>query len=142
MKVVQESLGFSPAELVFAHTVRGPLKLLKEKWLSDDEPQNLLDFVSGFRHKLHRACEITKQNMLAAQHKMKRWYDHNAKSRSFSPGDHVLVLLPVHGSSLQARFSRPYIVTRKVSDRDYLVSTPDWRRQSRLCHINMLKPYS
>ena len=28
---VQESLGFSPFELVFGHTVRGPLKLLKEK---------------------------------------------------------------------------------------------------------------
>ena len=27
---VQESLGFSPFELVFGHTVRGPLKLLKE----------------------------------------------------------------------------------------------------------------
>ena len=32
---VQESLGFSPFELVFGHTVRGPLKLLKEKFLSD-----------------------------------------------------------------------------------------------------------
>ncbi|KAJ8019215.1 hypothetical protein HOLleu_42344 [Holothuria leucospilota] len=32
---LQESLGFSPFELVFGHTVRGPLKLLKEKWLSD-----------------------------------------------------------------------------------------------------------
>ena len=30
---VQESLGFSPFELVFGHTVRGPLKLLKEKLL-------------------------------------------------------------------------------------------------------------
>lgn len=28
---VQESLGFSPAKLVFAHTVRGPLKMLKEQ---------------------------------------------------------------------------------------------------------------
>lgn len=28
-EVVQESLGFSPSELVFAHTVHGPLKLLK-----------------------------------------------------------------------------------------------------------------
>ena len=27
----QESLGFSPFELVYGHTVRGPLKLLKEK---------------------------------------------------------------------------------------------------------------
>ena len=34
---VQESLGFSPFELVFGHSVRGPLKLLKEKFLSNDE---------------------------------------------------------------------------------------------------------
>ena len=32
---VQESLGFSSFELVFGHTVRGPLKLFKEKFLSD-----------------------------------------------------------------------------------------------------------
>ena len=30
---VQESLGFSPFELVFSHSVRGPSKLLKEKFL-------------------------------------------------------------------------------------------------------------
>ena len=46
---VQESLGFSPFELVFGHTVRGPLKLLKEKFLSDDDSSlNLLQYVSDF----------------------------------------------------------------------------------------------
>ena len=34
---VQESLGFSPFELVFSHTIRGPLKLLKEKFLSQED---------------------------------------------------------------------------------------------------------
>ena len=44
---VQESLGFSPFELVFGYSVRGPLKLLKEKFLSNDEtPLNLLQYVS------------------------------------------------------------------------------------------------
>ena len=33
---VQESLGFSPFELVFGYTVREPLKLLKEKFLSQE----------------------------------------------------------------------------------------------------------
>ena len=28
-EVVQESLGFSPSELVFGHTIRGPLKVLR-----------------------------------------------------------------------------------------------------------------
>ena len=48
---VQESLGYSPFELVFGHSVRGPLKLLKEKFLSNDEtPLNLLQYVSDFRN--------------------------------------------------------------------------------------------
>ena len=34
---VQVSLGFSPFELVFGHTVRGPLKLLQGKFLSQDD---------------------------------------------------------------------------------------------------------
>ena len=49
---VQESLGFSPFELVFGHTVRGPLKLLKEKFLSDDDSSlNLLQYVSDFKNR-------------------------------------------------------------------------------------------
>ena len=40
---VQESLGFSQFQLVFAHTVRGSLKVLKEAVLSkDDSSLNLL----------------------------------------------------------------------------------------------------
>lgn len=58
--MVEESLGFSPAELLFAHKVRGPLKLLREKWLLDNEPQNLFDYVSSFRSRLHRASELAK----------------------------------------------------------------------------------
>lgn len=43
-EVVQESLGFSPAELVFGHTVRGPLKLIRDHWSSDPSPNNILDY--------------------------------------------------------------------------------------------------
>lgn len=41
----QESTGFSPADLVLGHLVRGPLHLLQEKWLSDKPTpsQNILD---------------------------------------------------------------------------------------------------
>ncbi|KAK0145445.1 Retrovirus-related Pol polyprotein from transposon 297 [Merluccius polli] len=45
------------------------------------------------------------------------------------------------GSSLQSRFSGPYTVDRKISDTDYVVHTPDRKRKSRVCHINMLKRY-
>ena len=42
-EAVQEFLGFSPFELVFGHTVGGPLKLVKEKWLDEHIDLNLLD---------------------------------------------------------------------------------------------------
>ena len=72
---VQESLGFSPFELGFGHTVRGPLKLLKEKFISSsDEFLNLLQYVSDFRTKLTRACELARANLISAQKSMKSRY--------------------------------------------------------------------
>ena len=99
---VQESLGFSLFELVFGHTVRGPLKLLKEKFLSqEDIPLNLLKHVSDFRSKLLIACEPAKSNLKSTQGKIKQNYDKNTKERSFKSGDKVLALLPIPGRPLQ-----------------------------------------
>ena len=139
---VQESLGYSPFELVFGHSVRGPLKLFKEKLLShDDVSLNLLQYVSDFRTKLLNACEMAKANLKSAQNSMENRYDQNSVSRTFKPGDKVLALLPVPGRPLQARYFGPYIVDKKMSDLNYVLQTPDRRKQKQLCHINMLKPY-
>lgn len=54
-EAVQESLGFSPAGLVFGHTPRGPLRSLQEKFMKSSPPTNILDFVSQFWERLHRA---------------------------------------------------------------------------------------
>ena len=72
---VQESLGFSPFELVFEHTVRGPLKLLKEKLLSSStESTNLLQYDSDFCSKRFRACELTKANLSPFEMPLKENY--------------------------------------------------------------------
>ena len=140
-EAVQETLGFSPFELVFGHTVRGPLKLLKEKWLSEQSDISLLDYVSNFRHRLNRATDIARENLKQGQAKMKQWYDKKARSRVFKPGDKVLVLFPIIGHPLQARYYGPCEVESKVGDVDYIVKTPDRRKSRQLCHINMLKEY-
>ena len=102
---VQESLGFSPFELVFGHSVRGPLKLLKEDFLSNDEtPLNLLQYVSDFRNRLSRACEVARSSLKTSRGKMKARYDNHVIDRKFKPGDKVLALLPIPGRPLQARF--------------------------------------
>lgn len=35
----------------------------------------------------------------------------------------------------------PYTVIRQVSEPNHLVSTPEKRRKTQLCHVNLLKPY-
>ena len=141
-KSVQESLGFSPFELVFGHSVRGPLKLLKEKFLLNDEtPLNLLQYVSDFRNRLSRACEVARSNLKTSQGKMKAKYDNHVIVRKFKPGDKVLALLPISGRLLQARYVGPYTIDRKTSDLNYIINTPGRRKNKQMCHVNMLKQY-
>ena len=120
----------------------GPLLLLKEKWLDEDpEKISVLKYVATFKNRLFRAGQIAKRNLQESQSKMKVWYDRKAKSRCFEPGDRVLVLFPVVGNPLQAKYSGPYKVVKKISDTNYLVKTPDRRKETQVCHINMLKAY-
>ena len=54
-ETLQDSSWFSPFELVFVRSMRGPLKVLKESWLEEYPPVNLLDQVSDLRHRLTSA---------------------------------------------------------------------------------------
>lgn len=63
-EIPQESLRFSPAELVFGHSVRGPLKGLKEQMLGLDDSLsskgNVLDYVVCFRERVQEASAQAK----------------------------------------------------------------------------------
>ncbi len=98
-EAVQESLGFSPADLVFGHTVRGPLKMLKENMLAFNSSSevNVLDYVSNSASVLHKACSMAKDSLASAQKKMKCQFDRKSVQRAFAEGDQVLVLLPIVG---------------------------------------------
>ncbi|XP_071959881.1 uncharacterized protein [Antedon mediterranea] len=142
-ETVQESLGFSPFELVYGHSVRGPLKIVIERLLGNaEESVSILDYVSEFRYRLNRAREMARKNLVKAQGKMKRLFDRKSEKRSFNSGDEVLVMLPLPSQPLSARFAGPYKVVEKVGEVDYVLDTPDRRKKKRLCHINMLKPYT
>ena len=83
-EAVQESIGFSPFELVFGHAVRGPLKVVKEVWLQDEPVMNLLDYVSDMRQRAHKAWEIARKNLTQAQSRMKTWFDKKTTGRKSS----------------------------------------------------------
>ena len=66
------STGFTPFELVFGHEPRGPLKVMKEQLLSETEEEsvNALDYVTKFRERLSRACELACEHLKSSQRVM------------------------------------------------------------------------
>ena len=126
---------------MFGYTVKGPLKLLKEKLLSSStESSNLLQYVSDFCTNLFTACESAKANISSTQKSVEEKYDADIAERNFQPGLKVLALLPVPGNTLSSRFFVPYVIEKKLNDLSYTIVTPDKRKQTQWCHINMLKP--
>jgi len=105
------------------------------------ESINLLQYVSDFRTKLFRACELARVNLSSSQKSIKKKYDVDAVEHNFKPGQKVLALLPVPANPLNSRFFGPYVIEKKLSDLNYVVVTPDRCKQTQLCHINMLSSY-
>ena len=58
---VQESLGFSPFELIFGHSVGGPLKPYKEKLFSEDDSSLIvLSYVSNVDMNYQRLVNLLR----------------------------------------------------------------------------------
>ncbi len=84
---------------------------------------------------------MAREALSLSQKKMKCCFDQKAVVRNFLPGEKVLVLIPTPGSALTAWFSGPYVIKSKVGETDCIIHTPERRRKTCLCHMNMLKPY-
>lgn len=68
-------------------------------------------------------------------------FDRYVELCSFYAGDQVLALLPVVNLPFQAKYSGPDKVVHKLRDENYQIATPDRRKRTQLCHVNILKPY-
>ncbi|XP_024117097.1 uncharacterized protein LOC112138718 [Oryzias melastigma] len=142
-EVPQASTGFSPFELLFGHDVRGPLALFRETW--DDggsrEPVNVVSYVLKMRERLEKMSTLAQEHMVSSQANQKTWYDKRARTRSFCPGQKVLVMLPSVESKLLAKWQGPFEVMQKLGPTTYKISVPDNGRSSRVLHVNLLKEW-
>ena len=144
-EVPVETLGYSPFDLLFGRSVAGPLALLKSSWLHDTDlstaKQNVVEFVLNTREQLRHAVEAATEHATEQRNKAKVWYDRRAVNRVFSPGEKVMVLLPVPGKPMHAKYHGPYAVVDQIGPVDYVIATPDRRKTKRVCHVNLLKKY-
>ena len=141
-EVPQSSTGFSPFELLYGHTVRGPLDLLSEAWQgSADGEESVVSHILAIRERLEATMEIVEANMKKSQQKQCNWYDQRVRARELAPDDLVLILLPTSQNKLLAKWQGPYRVLKKVGKVNSLVELHDRQKQKRIYHINLLKKW-
>ena len=141
-EVPQASTGFSPFELLYGRSVRGPLDILKESWEADKKSnESVVSYILTVREKMEKMTDLVKQNLEEAQKSQKYWYDRNARHREFQAGDLVLVLLPTSTSKLMAQWQGPYQVIRRVGKVDYRIKMHDRRQKYKVFHVNMLRKW-
>ena len=133
--------GFSPFELLYGRSVRGPLSVLRDLWedktLQEDE-RTSFQYVLELRDKLEECSKIAAQNAEVSRRLYKTYFDLKSQGRSFKPGDEVLVLLPSNTSKLLVSWNGPYRILQKKGTVDYLVDLP---QGPKLLHVNILKQY-
>ncbi|KAK7930573.1 hypothetical protein WMY93_006968 [Mugilogobius chulae] len=140
----QASTGFSPFELLYGWDVQGPLDLLKTTWTSPEtkaSDRGVVQFVLQMRDRLDQYREEVAENLREAQKKQKLWYDKQARSRSFEPGQKVLLLLPSSNSKLLAKWQGPYVITRRMGPVTYEILHPEKKKVKQTYHINLLKEW-
>lgn len=118
-----------------------PLNVLKESWegSSQKEGMNLVAYVLKMKQTLEEMTELTQENLRNAQRNQKSWYDRTARSRSFQPGQQVLLLLPTSENKLLTKWQGPYTISWKVGTATYEIATPE--RPKQMVHVNLLKEW-
>ena len=140
-EVPQESLGFSPFELVYGRHVRGPMTILKELWtneVADSEVKSTYQYVTDLREKLELTSHMARENLRKAASRYRKYYNRKTRTRSMKVGDKVLVLLPTNTNKLLMQWKGPFPITEKLGTVDYRI---DMHGVQKTFHANLLKLY-
>jgi transposase InsO family protein len=140
-EVPQESTGFSPFEILYGHTVRGPMMILKELWTKDiEEPEvkSSYQYVLDLRERLEETTKLANDALKVAQGRYKHYYDRRARPRHLQVEDQVLILLPTDNNKLLMQWKGPFKVEKVMGKNDYGINV---NGKVKTFHINMLKKY-
>ena len=141
-EIPDQSLGFSPFELLFGHSVRGPMHILKQLWTSEDaepEVRTTTQYVVDLKSKIQETCALAKRNLEKVTSTQSVYSKKNAVKREFIAGDKVLLLLPMKNNKLKLAWQGPYQVSEKVGPHKYRVRCDN---RYRVYHVNLLRKHA
>jgi len=139
-----ESTNYSPAELVYGHSIRGWLAVQRSCWERGDRVERELkipavEFMQNLNAKIETALAHARDNVTTAQARMKNYYDQHSQERKLDVGEQVLVLEPTCNNKLLAQWVGPRRVLQKLNDNNYLIETGG--KRTRKLHINSLRKF-
>ena len=124
-EIPQESLGFSPFELLYGRNVRGPMQILRELWSVEETNEHArltYQYVIDLRERLEKTCKLAQDNVRRLDIKQNAFYDKRARSRKFDVGDKVLLLLPSESNKVLLQWNGPYEVLEVVNAMNYKIN--------------------
>ena len=140
-EIPQESLGFSPFELLYGRNVRGPMQILRELWSveeTDEHARLTYQYVVDIRERLEKTCKLAQDNVQTLDIKRNVFYDKRARSCKFDVEDKVRLLLPCESNKVLLLWNGPYEVLEVVNVMNYKINV---RGVVNTYPANMLKLY-
>jgi len=139
-EVPQEATGFSPFQLLYGRTVRGPMQVLRELWTGkmEGEVKTASEYVLNLRDRIEETCAIAQARVGEEAIRHKGYFDKRAKMRSFKEGDRVLMMKPCKKNKLQMEWNGPYEIVKKINMCDYQVRV---KGKVKVLHANLMKRY-
>lgn len=140
-EVPQESLAYSPFELLYGRNVRGPMDILRQVWtgeVKEEEVKTTYQYVIDLKERLEETCDMAQKELARSASRYRKYYDTRTRDRRFKVDDLVLLLLPTDRNKLTMQWKGPYRVTQRLGPHDYKVQVEG---KSKTYHANLLKKY-
>jgi hypothetical protein len=138
-----ETTGLLPYTLLYGHSPRGPLHILKESWTGSKQlPPRLkkseIQYMSELKQQLEFVRAYADCHSEQAQADYVYAYNKRSRDKSFELGEKVIVLFGDSTNKLQSKWQTG-IVVDIADEHSYLIEMPNGGRKQ--IHANHLRPF-
>lgn len=114
---IHSSTKFTPTELLMGFNPKIPTSFK----LKPEPVYNYENYAKIIKYKLQEAYKVSRENVLAAKHRAKEYYDKSCRERNFKIGDFIRIKNPAKKGKLDFNWSEPYKIIEVNSNNNVTV---------------------